>query len=371
MNPPAEVEIAPPADFRLSWEPMNLEQAQAITTKIGATAKALCFAVRDAYNGQAWVPLEFATWEDYTWENFGWSRQRAHQLIQHADKLDLMAAGLDVAADTVAAIPERATRGLSIDDVKKIVTQVVMDLPANSTTGVKLAAIDRGMNTLRSEVRKVKAQVSASTTVDNPDPAPEASAAAEAIASLGPDASPEDRLTAAMGANAAAGVGLPHKDTNQEKAGGDDGPDTAGDAAVSGDGASGQDAGQSDSEPPAETAATEQETQPAPSPDPQAPRPTHADASAPGDGVQSVPGETSEGAAPPPAAPSDPSGELIAALVRLAGSVLAIDPKALAAELVAADQADRSEALTLLDDLAEHNHQTLKHYANSLAKDAS
>lgn len=102
---------------RLTTDPMNADEAHAITHKIKAYAKSICFLVREAHDGKAWEPLGFETWEAYTLEEFGMSRQRAHQLIQHADKLDLLADGLDLASTAVDAIPERHTRRLGPDEM--------------------------------------------------------------------------------------------------------------------------------------------------------------------------------------------------------------------------------------------------------------
>ena len=266
--------ILPPDDMRLSWEPMTLDAARQITADIKAYATRLCHLVRDAKTGQAWTPLGYDTWAEYVETEFGMSRQRAQQLIDHANKLDVLAEVVELAAPPVAQVPERATRGLKSDDLRAALVAAMEESPAELTEAERLSVANKAIDTLR------KAKAAASTAVD------------------------------ALSA---------HQDTNK-KAGGDDGADPAGDADPNegGDGASGHDAGHSAPEPPA--AFSGEDSPPAPSPEPgqvspPAPAPstgeagadTPSDTAAPGDTGTTRPGESDEGVPGDRLTPSSPA----------------------------------------------------------------
>ena len=215
-----------PDDVRLSWQPMNEEQARKVTVDIKTYAIRLCHLVRDAKTGQAWTPLGYETWGEYVETEFGMSRQRAQQLIDHANKLDLTAEVVELASPPGEAITERATRGLNADAIRDALIAAMAEAPAPATEADRLAIAEQAIASLRVEVRKAKQ--AASTAVD--------------------------AVTAQQNEEAAfaRGVAVAHQNTNTG-AGGDDGSTPAGDADPNegGDGASGHDAGQDDPEPPA------------------------------------------------------------------------------------------------------------------------
>lgn len=168
---PGTGEMAAPT-FRLSWEPLTEDQAREITTKIKATAISLCHLVRDAKTGIAWEPLGYDTWAEYVETEFGMSRQRAQQLIDHANKLDLTAEVVDLASPPAEQIPERATRGLKTDDLRAALVDAMEESPAEMTEAERLIVANKAIDMLR------KAKAAASTAVDAltskiPAPAPD------------------------------------------------------------------------------------------------------------------------------------------------------------------------------------------------------
>ena len=313
--------ILPPDDMRLSWEPMTLDAARQITADIKAYATRLCHLVRDAKTGQAWTPLGYDTWAEYVETEFGMSRQRAQQLIDHANKLDVLAEVVELAAPPVAQVPERATRGLKSDDLRAALVAAMEESPAELTEAERLSVANKAIDTLR------KAKAAASTAVD------------------------------ALSA---------HQDTNK-KAGGDDGADPAGDADPNegGDGASGHDAGHSAPEPPA--AFSGEDSPPAPSPEPgqvsppapatstgEAGADTPSDAAATGTTGTTRPGESDEGVPGDRLTPSSPAlpddwSDRLARATHLLGCPVDL----LRERLTDDDRIDLADLRTYIDQLLE------------------
>lgn len=186
-------ELRAPEDVRLAWEPMNRDQAVEATSRVNAYAKRLPMVVKDVFDGRAWEALGYMSWEDYVDDALVITRRYANMLLAAAVNLELLAEMFDVDVD-LFGLPERVLRGIDPGTMVPAITDALAELSGDASDEERVEVIE---STVRTERKRTK-------------------------------------------------------NTNKE-AGGDDGPEPAGDAdpVEGGDGASDHDAGQADPEPPA------------------------------------------------------------------------------------------------------------------------
>jgi hypothetical protein len=73
---------------------LSLKAARKLTDEIKASAESLSDKLAQAYDGRAWVALEYLSWRDYAAAEFDMSQSRAYQLLDKADPLGNLAMSL-------------------------------------------------------------------------------------------------------------------------------------------------------------------------------------------------------------------------------------------------------------------------------------
>lgn len=148
-------EIAEP--YRLSWEPMNLDQAKHVTTQINAYSLRLPMLVKEARDAEAWKALGCATWTEYVQDHLVISTEYARLLLRGADKLEELAAGTGIPVD-LFAIPERVLRGLDTPTMVGVGRATVAELPAGTEPEERAAAVDEAV---RAKIEEQKMEAAA------------------------------------------------------------------------------------------------------------------------------------------------------------------------------------------------------------------
>src|SRR5688572_26712226 len=97
--------------YRLSWEPMNREQAVEATNRVNTYAKRLPQVVKEVHDGKAWEALGYDDWDAYVEDALVVSNRYANMLLAAADFVEQLATMFDVDID-LFALPERVLRGL-------------------------------------------------------------------------------------------------------------------------------------------------------------------------------------------------------------------------------------------------------------------
>lgn len=147
-------EIAEP--YRLSWEPMNRDQAKHVTTQINAYSLRLPMLVKEARDAEAWKALGCATWTEYVQDHLVISTEYARQLLRGADKLEELAAVTGVPAD-LFAIPERVLRAIDTPTMVGVGADALASLPAEATPEQQAGAVDAAVRERVSEQRMEEA----------------------------------------------------------------------------------------------------------------------------------------------------------------------------------------------------------------------
>lgn len=154
--------VAFPSDLRLRTAPLTVDDALLLTAHITATAKSLCWLVKEAKDREAWKVLGHPSWDDYCSERLRFSRQRGDQLYAQAVANEAAALAVGLAAGDVN-LPEWTLRGLNAEDVAAMAKDVVLSLSSGTRSKRDLAeTVERG---LRERIAEHKTQVSATTAV--------------------------------------------------------------------------------------------------------------------------------------------------------------------------------------------------------------
>lgn len=87
-----------------SHPPMDEAEARALTDRIRAATRDVCFLLLEAHERRAWSVLGYPTWEKYVRREFGLSRSRSYELLDQGRVLRAVksAAGIDTTPDICA-----------------------------------------------------------------------------------------------------------------------------------------------------------------------------------------------------------------------------------------------------------------------------
>lgn len=142
--------------YRLSWKPMNAEQALHATTQINAYAIRLPVLVKEAKEAEAWKALGCSSWTEYVEEKLVISTEYARLLLRGYDKLEELAAGTGVPVD-LFTIPERVLRAVDTPTMVGVGAGVVAGLPAGTEPAEQAAVIDKAVRAKVEEQRMEEA----------------------------------------------------------------------------------------------------------------------------------------------------------------------------------------------------------------------
>lgn len=202
---------------------LNRLEAEAVTAKIKAYVGVTWILIAEAHSRRADKALGYSSWAEYVETEFDMSRAHAYRLIAHAQAVYELAgaAGLDDVSP-IGDIPEGATRAADLAAVAAEVEEQVALLGESASDEDRAEVVRAAVQT---HTTKTTVEETTSTTFD-----PETG---EILSPTGDDENP----------------------TQQEP--GDDGSDSDGDAAPSGDGADSHDVGRTDPEPGPDTSGEE------------------------------------------------------------------------------------------------------------------
>jgi hypothetical protein len=82
---------------QVEYDPISESEARQLTERIRTATRHVCLLLREVHERRAWVPLGYASWEQYVQAEFSISRTRSYELLDQANViLDLRnAAGLE------------------------------------------------------------------------------------------------------------------------------------------------------------------------------------------------------------------------------------------------------------------------------------
>jgi hypothetical protein len=97
-------------------------QAKRLTDRIRKGAEGLFQLVAEAYNGQAWLALDYGSWEQYIESEFDMTRQNAYRLLTQASVTQALeqAAGVKLPPGTVSARQAEAIKSNLPEVVEKV-----------------------------------------------------------------------------------------------------------------------------------------------------------------------------------------------------------------------------------------------------------
>lgn len=211
---------------------MSKMDAIAVTAKIKSYAGVACILLYEAQRRKAHKALGYATWPEYVAAEFDMSKSRSYQLISQAKFV------LELAEETstIVDVSEYEARDLAPvkDEAIFAAAAAVSELPSDASDADKAAAVQEALDALRATAvaqAKAKAQQThtTKTTVEETTTTTFDPETGEILSPAGDTENP-----------------------TQEP--GDDGSDSDGDAASSGDGADSHDVGRTDPEPGSDTA---------------------------------------------------------------------------------------------------------------------
>jgi len=114
---------------------MDEAEAAVITQEIRDTTTLVCHLVKEAHDKQAWRALGYPTWAAYCKAEFNIGRSRSYQLVRYAEAIALTATAAGLPESTIVDfLPEGETRGLNMDEVAELVTEVIRDLPPDASS---------------------------------------------------------------------------------------------------------------------------------------------------------------------------------------------------------------------------------------------
>lgn len=147
--------IAFPARIRLAHQPMNEAEAVEATNRVNTYAKRLPQCVKEVHDGQAWLALGCASWDEYVAEHLVITIRYANMLLAAATRLHELADQFDVDLELLA-VPERVLRGADLGTMVPEIEANIAELGPDPEPEAKAAAVTEGIRSAAVEAARLR-----------------------------------------------------------------------------------------------------------------------------------------------------------------------------------------------------------------------
>lgn len=144
-----------PERIRLAHQPMNEAEAVEATNRVNAYAKRLPQCVKEVHDGQAWLALGCASWDEYVAEHLVITIRYANMLLAAATRLHELADQFDVDLELLA-VPERVLRGADLGTMVPEIEANIAELGPDPEPEAKAAAVTEGIRSAAVEAARLR-----------------------------------------------------------------------------------------------------------------------------------------------------------------------------------------------------------------------